>query len=262
MNYINHLNAVFRLFAKDSQVRPTHISLYIALFQLWNRNRFPEKFYINRGEVMIMSKIGSMTTYYNCMRRLHDRKYITYSGSHDPLVGGEVVFTTFQEEEIFDESTDGRVKSAGLDTGKEGKATSPISGVVLEQVPEQPVEQLAEQVVEPVPEQVVGPVPEQVVEPYININKQYKKIDKPIAQDEVLKFFSEKGWKEVDGNKFFNYYQSTGWKTGRGVEIKDWKAAAENWILRSFEIKRMTSYKSRRIENLKTTKDKDYGEPL
>ena len=188
------------------------------------------------------------------MRRLHDRKYITYSGSHDPLIGGEVVFTTFQEEGVYDDSTVNREKSTPLDTEEEGKTTTPNSEGVVQQLPEQVPEQVVEGAVQQ--------VPEQVLEPCININKQEKTISKPIAQDEVLNFFSQKGWKELDANKFFNYYQSTGWKTGRGVEIKDWRAAAENWTLRSFEMKKSTGYRSRQIENLKTTKDKDYGEPL
>lgn len=59
MNYIKHLNAVFQQFSMDSRLNPTHISLYVALFQFWNIHRFPEVFYINREEVMVMAKIGS-----------------------------------------------------------------------------------------------------------------------------------------------------------------------------------------------------------
>src|SRR5690606_25104047 len=40
VNYVKHLNGVFRQFARDSRLNPTHISLYMALFQLWNINYF------------------------------------------------------------------------------------------------------------------------------------------------------------------------------------------------------------------------------
>ena len=57
VNFIKHLKGVFIQFSKDNRLNPTHISLYIALFQIWNNNRFLEEFYINREEVMRFSKI-------------------------------------------------------------------------------------------------------------------------------------------------------------------------------------------------------------
>ena len=72
MNYIRHLNAVFEQFSKDSRLNPSHVSLYMALFQYWNINRFPEVFYIAREEVMAMAKIGSKATYHRCLRRLDE----------------------------------------------------------------------------------------------------------------------------------------------------------------------------------------------
>jgi len=42
----------------------------MALFQLWNNNRFPDEFYINRNEVMQFSRIGSKTTYHRCIKEL------------------------------------------------------------------------------------------------------------------------------------------------------------------------------------------------
>jgi len=62
VNYILHLNAVFDQFSKDSRLNPTHISLYVALFQLWNANHFPKEFFVNRDEVMQLAKVGSKST--------------------------------------------------------------------------------------------------------------------------------------------------------------------------------------------------------
>ena len=58
MNYIKHLNGVLDQFSKDNRLNPTHISLYIALFQFWNYNRFPNDFYINREEIMKFLKLA------------------------------------------------------------------------------------------------------------------------------------------------------------------------------------------------------------
>lgn len=95
MNYIKHLNAVFQKFAVDSRLNPTHISLYMALFQFWNINRFPKTFFLNREEVMQLSKIGSKVTYHRCLKQLDDWKYIQYMPSHNPFKGSEIRMLNF-----------------------------------------------------------------------------------------------------------------------------------------------------------------------
>ena len=96
INYIKHLNGVFHQFSKDNRLNPTHISLYIALFQIWNHNRFPKDFYINREEIMSYSKIGSKSTYHRCLKDLNHWKYILYSSSHNPFKGSRVKLFQFK----------------------------------------------------------------------------------------------------------------------------------------------------------------------
>ncbi|HEY9168480.1 MAG TPA: hypothetical protein VIN72_03245, partial [Lutibacter sp.] len=96
MNYIKHLNAVFLQFSKDNRLNPSHISLYIALFQIWNYSRFPEEFYINREEVMEFSKIGSKSTYHRCIKELDSWKYLMYKPSHNPFKGSRVLLFQFE----------------------------------------------------------------------------------------------------------------------------------------------------------------------
>ena len=95
MNYIKHLNAVFMQFSKDSRLNPTHISLYIALFQIWNYNRFPDVFYVNREQVMKFAKIGSKSTYHRCVKELDFYKYIVYIPSHNPFKGSRIKMAIF-----------------------------------------------------------------------------------------------------------------------------------------------------------------------
>ena len=95
MNYIKHLNAAFQMIVNDSRLNPTHVSLYMALFQLWNITRFSEVFYINRQEVMQFSKIGSKTTFHRCMQDLHNWKYIKYIPSHNIYKSSEVRMPKF-----------------------------------------------------------------------------------------------------------------------------------------------------------------------
>lgn len=81
MNYIRHLRGFYERMEGDERMTPQHISLYMALFQVWNVQRFREKFDISRQELMSMSRIGSPHTYARCMQQLTDWGYIEYTSS-------------------------------------------------------------------------------------------------------------------------------------------------------------------------------------
>lgn len=52
----------------------------------------------------------------------------------------------------------------------------------------------------------------------------------PSGLDEVIETFGEVG-KESEAENFYNYYEANGWVQGAGKKpIKNWKAAARNWI--------------------------------
>ncbi|MDC6361622.1 MULTISPECIES: hypothetical protein [Flavobacteriaceae] len=95
VNYIKHLNGVFGQFSKDSRLNPTHISLYVALFQFWNNNFFKSEFFINRGEIMQYAKIGSKSTYHRCIKELDHWSYIVYTPSHNPFKGSRIKMFDF-----------------------------------------------------------------------------------------------------------------------------------------------------------------------
>jgi hypothetical protein len=46
----------------------------------------------------------------------------------------------------------------------------------------------------------------------------------------------EIGLSEYEAEKFYDHFQSNGWKTSRGP-MKDWRAAERNWSKRSGEFK-------------------------
>lgn len=95
MNYITHLTAVIDEFTRDDELNPSDISLYLALFYLWNINRFKNPLSVNRSEVMSVSKIGSKSTYHKCLKKLHEKKYIVYHPSHNPMKGSLIDLTIF-----------------------------------------------------------------------------------------------------------------------------------------------------------------------
>src|SRR5690606_27945032 len=67
-----------------------------ALFQLWNINRFPEEFFVNREEVKQMAKVGSKSTYHRCIKELDYWKYIVYYPSHNPYRGSKIKMLKFE----------------------------------------------------------------------------------------------------------------------------------------------------------------------
>lgn len=56
-------------------------------------------------------------------------------------------------------------------------------------------------------------------------NKEGKK-NKPTLEE--VKLFCDERNNGVDADKFFNYYESNGWKVGKNP-MKDWKAAIRTW---------------------------------
>ncbi len=97
MNYIKHLTGFFEKVVADKTLNPTHISLYIALFQFWNCNRFKNPISISRDELMRISKISSKATYHKCLRNLHESGYINYQPSYNPFKGSHVIMFNFSE---------------------------------------------------------------------------------------------------------------------------------------------------------------------
>lgn len=57
---------------------------------------------------------------------------------------------------------------------------------------------------------------------------------KPPTEDESIEFFTINGSSAQEAKRFFDYYTANGWKVGRN-SMKDWKAAARNWMRRAGE---------------------------
>ena len=225
VNYIKHLNAVFLQFSKDSRLNPTHISLYVALFQLWNNYHFPTEFYINREEAMRFSKIGSKTTYHRCIKELHHWKYLLYEPSHNPFKGSRIKmfnFGTSDGQALYPNPT-----NIGTSNG-----------------------------------QAVVSINKHIQTGKNNTNDN--KLDQPKNENEVIAFFEKENWPELEAKKFYNHYQGIGWKVGGKTKIVDWHATARNWMIKAEELKEEKTLVavSQNTDNLKTSSNKNYNEPL
>jgi hypothetical protein len=275
MNYIKHLTGFFDKVANDRQLNPTHISLYMSLFQFWNCNRFKNPISISRDEIMRISKISSKATYHKCLKALHAQGYIKYEPSYNPFKGSHVFLFNFSEN----------LKPLS----KTEKSASPIFEPVDEQVVDKQqatvntgTEQLNEQVVVPYINNTnntnnsnnqnssnLGEPEKKMEEQFIFRNHEDKPKEKGSAQkekveppelDEVLYYFQEQQFPEVEANKFFNYFKSIGWLVGGKTPMADWQAAANNWMLNAPKF--IPNERTDRTKQLDNSDGKDYSEPL
>ncbi|HEY9257516.1 hypothetical protein [Chitinophaga sp.] len=83
------LTALYAVIKSDNKIGAPHLSLYLALFQLWSMNDFDEPVSIDRKEVLELAKI-SRSTYQRCINDLHDQGYIKYIPSYHPILGSIV----------------------------------------------------------------------------------------------------------------------------------------------------------------------------
>lgn len=285
MNYIKHLTGFFERVTQDKTLNPTHVSLYIALFQFWNCNRFKNPISISRDEVMRISKISSKATYHKCLKHLNALGYIKYEPSYNPFRGSHVIMFNF---------------AADL---KPQPKTSSKNEPFLESVGEQVVNK-----------QNTGN--EQAVIPYINntniqnksneskhthansneitnavfSNGSVKEKEKSCAKKEeatddllmqrvqeiatslksqkpdwevILNYFTRHEFVSTEAEKFFNYYESNGWLVGGKTPMVDWQAAAKNWMHKTQIFnQKPTVMPSKTATNLTTTTNKNYAEPL
>ncbi|WP_158829111.1 hypothetical protein [Mucilaginibacter lacusdianchii] len=76
--------------AADSRLKPSHISLFAALFIQWQRNGFNSPFRASRRTLMALSRIASLATYHKCISELHTYGYIQYHPSFHPTLASQV----------------------------------------------------------------------------------------------------------------------------------------------------------------------------
>ena len=299
MNYIKHLTGFFIRIASEETIYPTHISLYLALFQSWNINRFKNPITISRDEMMKTSRIASKATYHKCIKELQNLGFIEYKPSYNPYSGTEIILHNLSDNYQFRNTI----------TSSINDKTKPLN------------------------EQVNGNVPKHVNEPYIYNNIQTFKNNKNISIDDNLEilneeeflntsekekkssakkkemtlafadtnekkikkspqnkmvtssavekqsavdkpsiestkeYFKQQEYSEFEAERFFNYYTSNGWLIGGKTKMIDWQASARNWMLNTskFTINQPLGNPIKeqpRASNLHATVGKNYAEPL
>ena len=282
MNYIKHLTGFFEKVAIDKTLNPTHVSLYIALFQFWNCNRFKNPISINRDEVMRISKISSKATYHKCLKNLHSLGYINYEPSYNPFKGSHVILFNFSEDLKPLPKSERKPKNEPLnelvseqalnksctssETGTEQAVVPSINYInntnILNDKNVSNLEKLTKNFEEinnssdkiVIPSAVEGTQKEEK-----SSAKKEEKLQPSI--EEVKTYFQENNFPEQEAQKFFNYFKSVGWLVGGKTPMVDWQAAAQNWMINAPKFI-SNAEQPNRAKQLNTTTDKDYSEPL
>jgi hypothetical protein len=313
MNYIKHLTGFFNKINYETNLNPTHISLYLALFQCWNVNRFKNPTGISREEIMKASKINSKATYHKCMKELELLGFMVYNPTFNPHSSSTIIMINFSEE----------VKIISKSPQPTHSKNEPVPNLTVsknEQVIEQLNEPLyiynkkqthknnlnntkidIEKISRNKPVQNLNPLKNQKEkkekekscakkEKTIELNLIFEASSKNKAENSlyetvissvssraesrdekpslemILEYFSFKESSQIEANKFFNYYSSIGWLIGGKTKMKDWKAAARNWMLNTAKFAAnvpKTHYNSQpKPMHLHTATQKNYDEPL
>jgi len=295
MNYIKHLTGFFEKVALDRTLNPTHISLYIALFQFWNCNRFKNPISISRDEVMRISKISSKATYHKCLKNLHSLGYINYEPSYNPFKGSHVILFNFSDDLKPVPKSERKLKNEPLielvseqalnksctssETGTEQAVVPSINYINntnllnkknisnlekqaknYEEINNSNLENETENEKEKKLREKKKSVSDSPTQSEINHKLGGKSFVEPNL-NEVKTYFQENNFPEQEAQKFYNYFSSVGWLVGGKTPMVDWQAAAQNWMINAPKFI-SNAEQPNRAKQLNTATYKDYSEPL
>lgn len=249
MNYIKHLNKTLELFYEDKKLRPTHISLYMALFQCWNQNRFTNPIQIHRNELMEASKISSFSTYTECIKDLMAWGYIDYIPSFNPSRASQVHLYTFCTGDCKTECT-----GTCTQTVQPSVQQDVTVGVQLPIIYKHNKHNKHGDGASPRAQGSEKKIDDGVVERKVASKSKMEVPSLLVVRD----YFRDKGFAEMEADKFFNYFESNGWRVGGRAPMKDWHAAARNWVLNAERFGKPKPVQG----NIEVRRDKDYSEPL
>jgi hypothetical protein len=254
INYITHLSAAFRHFKDNDRLNTQHISLYLSLFYVWNREHFQDPFPVNRREMKKLSHIGSDHTYAKCLKELHNCGYIIYHRSNSNFQPSVISMARFGEQ--------GELKSSNdviFDTHSTSVKNDTVSGIESDTA--YGVENGTPPVLDMPP----------FIKQYINKDKlgrngaalqdnPSKKINPNL--EEVKSYFRLAGFPEHEADKFFFHYEAVGWLIS-GSPIRNWQAAAKKWNKNiKFFIQKQTIDGTPRPGRLHVNENKRYDIPL
>lgn len=292
MNYIKHLSGFFNKVSADDRLNPTHVSLYVSLFQFWNACRFHNPISISRQEAMNVSKISSKVTYHKCIRELHQFGYLRYEPSYNPFKGSLVYLFDFQTgTELVNKINQSKTETSTVLVAN-GYRTKNKTGTVQALIPyinnsnnsKQQTEvnelfknksdekfnnsKIGNTQLEKSKEKKVASKKEsrQTIPLFEGAGegetKKTKRFERPFHEN-VKNYFETKSWPTKEADKFYNHYESNGWLVGGKTPMANWMASAENWMINSVKFANdKKNGNTIKPGGLSASTDKNYSEPL
>jgi hypothetical protein len=231
---------------------------------------------------MKSSKINSKATYHKCMRELQVLGFIEYNPTFNPHSSSNVNMINFSDEvktipKVEQLSIPKNEPVQNLTVSKNEQVIEQVNGQLyiynnktdtnninnIERTPEfeilddnlileNPEKNKRKEKSSAKKEKAKAVISNEVESPPLELTKEYFK-------------FQE--YSEFEAERFFNYYSSNGWLIGGKTKMKDWKAAARNWMMNAnkFNVKMPQNIpvkEQTRTYSLHTVTDKNYGEPL
>jgi hypothetical protein len=233
-SYIKHLNTFIQVIQKDQRLTANHVSLYLALFSVWNQHFFKNPFQIIREVILQICHIGSFNTYSKCLNELHDFGYIHYSKAK--LRGRKSTVSILPLSQVLNCKNDTRT-SIDIETSDRKNDTGAVANL-------RPIINNTNSINN---ERGNAPPP---------------KKNKPKDLNEVRDFFQQFGHPKTEADKFFHHYEANSWTQGGGVRITNWQAAAQKWILNIHPIQTLKNDKRAKPGNLHINQNKRYSDPL
>ena len=204
------------------------------------------------------------------MRELHNFGYVQYLPSYNPFKGSLVYLIVFDPDcELVQKTDEYPFKNqTSTGTGTELALVPSINSInILNNINDREENSQSQNEI-----QILKSEEMENRNEGVNTSSAEKAKRKKVAQkkekeesvratlEEAITFFKLENFPEIEAHKFFNHFESNGWRVGGKTPMKNWHAAARNWMLNSTNFAPKSKAVSQNTAKLNTSKN--YGEPL
>lgn len=197
MNYIHQINGFWDRLEHNQDLKPTSITVYLALLQINNRLGWKAKFKAVFGQVLSMTGIANVKTYYSALQELVDGNYITWEKGPNQYQAASFALPLLYQnlEEHTEKHTEKHTEEQGNSTGNIHKTNKPVKTSKLEN------------------------------------KKTNVGTFVPPTLDDVILFFEENGCTKELAKKAFDHYNIAGWRDTNNKKVANWKQKMSTvWI--------------------------------
>ena len=310
----------FSEFYDNIRLNPTHVSLYLALFQLCNLIYFQSFISISQHEMIKLCRIAVFGTYHKRIKDLKNFAHFEYLPSFNSCKKSLLNLYNFDERAVQNLNsyhTKNQTSFAQalnqhhikIDTGIEqalipsinyinilnnkhiittSETCSNFNQAFLPAIPFQEIipKSLSQKIKEKEklrqkkkksaklsPTHIENNIQDGGKKNFPVILNEAKRSEEshyikpapkiPPTFAEVKLFFEEKDTPLSEAERFFDHYESNGWLVGGKSKMKNWEAAARNWLKNSKKFNSLSPNGAEGKRNhLTATTNKSYKEPL